>query len=226
MNSWVCASTPTVTRTSTRGPDAALAGQRGQPVDLVERVDDDPAHPGVERPGQLGDRLVVAVEADPLRRHPGGQRDGQLAAGADVEVQALLGDDPDHRPAEERLAGVVDVGVRRRPPGSPGSAPAGRPRRGRTPGCRTRAASSRTSRPADGQRAVGAARRRVRGHSCGTSALTSSGVRSQRRRRGRPRSPCSAPASMRSHDRPRTSSPGRRRRAGAGRWRSPSGWRR
>ncbi len=90
----------------------ALAGQLGEPVDLGERVDDDPAHPGVDRPGQLGDRLVVAVEADPLRRHPGRQRDGQLTAGADVEEQALLGDHPDHRAAQERLAGVVDVRVR------------------------------------------------------------------------------------------------------------------
>ena len=86
MNSWVCASTPTVTRTITRGRTPAVAGDRGQPVDLVERVDDDPADAGVHRPGQLGDRLVVAVQPDPLGGHAGGQRDRQLAAGAHVEA--------------------------------------------------------------------------------------------------------------------------------------------
>jgi hypothetical protein len=93
------------------GPHAARTGQRGQPVDLVERVHDDPADPGVQRPGQLAGRLVVAVEPDPLGREAGRQRHRQLAAGAHVEVQALLGDDPHDRLAQERLAGVIHVGA-------------------------------------------------------------------------------------------------------------------
>ena len=43
----------------------ALPGQLDQPGDLVLGVDDDPADPGVERPGQLLLGLVVAVEPQP-----------------------------------------------------------------------------------------------------------------------------------------------------------------
>src|SRR5690606_16409963 len=89
--------------------DPLGAGQIREPVDLVEGVQDDPADPGVQGPGQLRDRLVVAVEPDPLRRHAGGQRHGQLPAGADVQVQPFLGDDAHDRLAQEGLAGVVDV---------------------------------------------------------------------------------------------------------------------
>ena len=42
-------------------------------------------------------------------REAGVQRDVQLAAGRDVEVEALLGDEPRHRRAEERLARVRDA---------------------------------------------------------------------------------------------------------------------
>ena len=43
MNSWVCASTPTVTRTSTGATTPSSAATAGDAVDLVEGVDDDPA---------------------------------------------------------------------------------------------------------------------------------------------------------------------------------------
>ena len=46
------------------------------------------------------------MEHDALRREAGVQRDVQLAAGRDVESEALLGDEPRHRDAEERLARV------------------------------------------------------------------------------------------------------------------------
>ena len=99
MYSWVCASTPAVTRTITRAVAArSRAAIVGQPLDLVERVDDDPADAGLDRAAQLGDGLVVAVEADPGRVEAGAQRDGQLAAGADVEAEPLLGD-PARRPS-------------------------------------------------------------------------------------------------------------------------------
>ena len=67
--------------------------------------------PDLERAAQLGDGLVVAVQADALGRELGLERHGELAAGADVEVEALLGDPAGGRDAEERLAGVVDVGA-------------------------------------------------------------------------------------------------------------------
>jgi hypothetical protein len=69
MNSWVWASTPTV-------PAPARAGRRrpargiGDPDDLVEGVQHDPAHAGMHRPLDLGHRLVVSVQQDPLGWHP------------------------------------------------------------------------------------------------------------------------------------------------------------
>ena len=94
-----------------RGHDAELGRDGGDPVDLVERVDDDPPHPVGQRLADLGGGLVVAVEADPLRREAGALRDRQLATRAHVEVQALVGDPARHGRAEERLARVVDVGT-------------------------------------------------------------------------------------------------------------------
>ena len=78
----------------------------------MEGVDDDPAHPELDGPLELGDRLVVAVEADPVHREAGPLGDRELTAGADVEVQSLLGDPPGDRRTEERLACVVDVAAR------------------------------------------------------------------------------------------------------------------
>ena len=46
MNSWVCASTPTVTRIITSCTTPSVAGDRGEPGDLVERVEDDVPDPG------------------------------------------------------------------------------------------------------------------------------------------------------------------------------------
>ena len=86
-------------------------GERHQPVDLVERVDDDVPDAGVDGQLQLDDRLVVAVQRDPLGREARGQRQAQLAAAADVEVQAVLGHPAGDLPAEERLRGVVHVGA-------------------------------------------------------------------------------------------------------------------
>ena len=119
------------------GRRRAVVGEQLEPVELVERVDDDPADTGLERGAQLVGRLVVAVEHDALGREPGVQRDVQLAAGRDVEVEALLGDEARHRGAEERLARVRD------PPAEAGAVLAGsgraaRPRRRRTAACRTR----------------------------------------------------------------------------------------
>ena len=85
--------------------------QRHQPVDLVERVDDDVPDPGVDRQLQFHDRLVVAVQGDPLGREARGQRQAELVAAAGVQVQAVLGDPARDLPAEECLRGVVHVGA-------------------------------------------------------------------------------------------------------------------
>ena len=103
------------------GPDARgdaqqhLLGPAGgdplEPVDLVERVDDDVADAAGQRVLQLGRGLVVAVHVDPLGIEAGAQREVQLAAGRDVAGQSGLGEDPQRRGAGERLARVEDLEV-------------------------------------------------------------------------------------------------------------------
>src|SRR5665213_655088 len=44
-----------------RGPDAAGAGYLDQSIDLIERIDDDPADTGIDRLRDLRHRFVVAV---------------------------------------------------------------------------------------------------------------------------------------------------------------------
>ena len=104
--SWVWASTPGVTRMRTSGRAARPGGQAVEAVELVERVDHDAAHPDLDGPGQLGLGLVVAVQHQALAGHAGGQRDVQLAAGRHVDGHALLGGQPGHGGAEERLGRV------------------------------------------------------------------------------------------------------------------------
>ena len=87
---------------------AALDAQAAEPVDLGDRVDDDPADAGVEGGGQLGDRLVVAVQQQPVAREAGPHRDRELAAGAHVEAEPLLLDPAGDRGAQERLGRVED----------------------------------------------------------------------------------------------------------------------
>ena len=111
-NSWVCASTPGVTRTRTARPVPHGRGrlqQAAQPGDLVEGVDHDAADAVLERGGQLARRLVVAVHDEALRRHTGRERDVELAARRDVEVHALLVGQAGHGPAQEGLGGVRDA---------------------------------------------------------------------------------------------------------------------
>ena len=59
MYSWVCASTPAVTRTITGVAPAEVLGDPGEPLDLGEAVDDDPADPGVDGAAQLGVVLLL-----------------------------------------------------------------------------------------------------------------------------------------------------------------------
>ena len=104
-----------MTRTSTSWTRPRAAAARLEPLDLLERVDDEVADAGVEAGLDLGRRLVVAVEVDALRREAGGAGGGQLAAGGDVQREVLLRDQLRHRAAAERLARVhdlVEVGAR------------------------------------------------------------------------------------------------------------------
>ena len=111
MNSWVWASTPTVTRTSTSWTmpaSPAMASRRS--ISIIESTHD-VRDSGLDGSGQFGDRFVVAVQRDPLGREVGMQRDGQFAAGADVQRQAFLVDPAGDFAAQERLAGIVHVGA-------------------------------------------------------------------------------------------------------------------
>ena len=88
------------------GREAVLGMQADQAVQLVERVDDDPADPISTRHTQLGLGLVVAVENQPISRDTCDDRCMQLATAGNVEMQPLLVDQSGHRHAEERLTGV------------------------------------------------------------------------------------------------------------------------
>ena len=109
MNSWVCASTPAVTRTMT-GRDAALRGDARRPGRSPRRVDDDPADAGVER-ARGSRRRTCCCRAG--RSAPAGTPARSATASSPPvqtsRLQALLGHPAGDRRAEERLAGVVDV---------------------------------------------------------------------------------------------------------------------
>ena len=109
MNSWVCASTPTVTRTITRCTTPATAAIDASAFDLVEGIHDDVSDTGLDTSRQLGGRLVVAVHADAFGREPGGEGHREFATGAHVESEALLGDPAGDGGAQKGLAGVVDA---------------------------------------------------------------------------------------------------------------------
>ncbi len=83
----------------------------GDTGDLLEGVEHDVAHAGLDGPGDLIDGLVVAVEGDAVGGHAGGEGGGQLAAGADVDVQPFLVQPAHDGTGEKRLARVEDVGV-------------------------------------------------------------------------------------------------------------------
>ena len=83
-----------------------LGHQPLDPVDLVERVDDDPPDADGQGRRQLGVGLVVAVEHQPVGGDPGGQGHVELPAGGDVEAHALVVGQSGHGQAEEGLGGV------------------------------------------------------------------------------------------------------------------------
>ena len=137
-NSWVWASTPGVTRTSTAGRadrPGAVIGQPAEPGDLVERVDHDPAHPDLERAGQLGLGLVVPVQHEPRRGHAG----RRVPPRARLRWRRPATGPPRGPAAPSPCRGTPSsrrrpLHRRRRAP--PGSAPGCGPRRRRTAACR------------------------------------------------------------------------------------------
>ena len=86
-----------------RGADALEAG------DLLVVVDDDAADAGGDGHLQLGVGLVVAVEMEVLRIKTGLDGRIELAAGDDVRMDALGGEDRIDERGAQRLAGVGDL---------------------------------------------------------------------------------------------------------------------
>ena len=94
MYSWVCASTPVVTRTMTRGRSPS---PRRRPADRAGSISSKESTMIRPTPASRASSssvlaLVVAVQPDRARVDPGPQGHGQLAPGADVDAEALLGD--------------------------------------------------------------------------------------------------------------------------------------
>ena len=104
---WVSASTPGVSRTSTRRTPAAARALR-----LVGRVEHD-ERAGLRGGPQLLVRLVVAVEEQAVAGEPGRARERELAERRDVGADALLGEHAQQLDVRERLRPVDDQRVRR-----------------------------------------------------------------------------------------------------------------
>ncbi len=83
--------------------------QRGQLVDLVERVDHDPADPVGQRGLEVLGGFHVAVQHDPLGREADRPRDREFTGRAHVQRQALLGQPAQHCLARQRLARERDL---------------------------------------------------------------------------------------------------------------------
>lgn len=90
--------------------------ERGDPVDLRRRVQHDPPDARGERGLEVLVGLDGAVQHDAVPGQSRGRGHRDLAAGARVDRAALVGDQAGHSAAEERLAGVDDLGVGQRGP--------------------------------------------------------------------------------------------------------------
>jgi hypothetical protein len=102
-----------------RHPDhdlLAVRRQRAQLRDLVERVDDDPGDPVLQRGFQVLGGLHVAVHDDPLRREARGLGQREFPRRGHVEGQAFLRHPPVDLGAGQRLAREHDLRPRQGAP--------------------------------------------------------------------------------------------------------------
>ena len=190
MNSWVCASTPTVTRTSTSctTPAApAMASRRS--ISIIESSTTWPT-PALTAAVSSSTDLLLPCSAIRSAREVGVQRDRELAAAADVERQALFVDPAGDLGAQERLGGVAHVVAAAE---GRGDLAAARPEvvlvDDEHAGCRTRRRCRSTETPAI-DTTPSSPRTALRGHTFGASASSVvRGLRALRRaaRGGSPR---------------------------------------
>ena len=168
-----------------RRPDAQPPGGLGDPVDLGQRVDDDPADPGAAAPGRsrrptcccragrsarAERRRAARPRARRPSRCPGAGRRPRSSGRPRCTGTPCPRSTRRRRRPGRRTPSRTRRG--RRPPG-PGS----RPRPARTPACRTaRPGRARPPRRPRARRPRCAAP--CRAHSCGSSSLTSAGGRS------------------------------------------------
>ena len=105
MYSWVCASTPTVTRTITCGRGVALRGQRW-PAARSRRWESTTIRPTPASSARRSSasRLVVAVEPDPRRVEAGPQRDAPARRRCTRRGRSPSSRDPAQRPSMHRNA--------------------------------------------------------------------------------------------------------------------------
>lgn len=88
---------PTFGRVSNAAQTPLRDGRRARLLDLVERVQHDPADSGGARGLPVLGGFHVAVEQNPLGRHSRRERASQLPGRADVERQTLAVQPPEHR---------------------------------------------------------------------------------------------------------------------------------
>jgi hypothetical protein len=82
-----------------------------QPIDLGVAVEHHPADPRIDGELQFVHRFVVAVQRDRGRGNAGAEHDREFAGTADVDAEALFGDDLGDRSAEECLTRIEDIGI-------------------------------------------------------------------------------------------------------------------
>ena len=182
MNSWVCASTPTVDPDQDRrAARRARCGSRGEPGDLVEGVEHEAADAGVDarRPAR---RPTCCCRGTRSAR-PGSRRASATASSPPLQTSRLRPSSRDparHGRAQERLARVVarraSARTRRRTPRrGPGSRASSRT----NSGVPYSSARSRTSMPptviASAPGCRPASRAADRGHTAGSSACNAAG---------------------------------------------------
>ena len=110
MYSWVWAWTPgVIAQQHVRAPVTPVGVQRVQPVELVEAVDDDAAHPGLERLRSSSTLLLLPCIVHGAAGTPAASATCSSPPVATSSSRPSSYGEAGHRPAQERLGGVDDA---------------------------------------------------------------------------------------------------------------------